>query len=320
MTEPLVTVLTPTYNHARFIADCIRSVQAQTYLNWEQVIVDDGSTDATEGIVSAFDDDRICYVRQRHVGIHRLAETYNRGLKLSRGDFIAVLEGDDMYPKRKLELQIDSLADDAILSFGKYIIIDQDKKYLGTIPRNFKQYMSMTNWLQPLLMYNYIPGLTVMVKKEALIKIGGFTQPANTVAVDYSTYLELALVGRFRFVNAVLGIWRRHVGSYSDSVLYNSMNPLISDVALQYVIPFCRKHGFMVDWKALAEQKGRDLFHIARHQLLHGNKREALRNFKQSFKLCSAFGKLKSIGGMAMSVLNVDLERVAARLGRPTER
>jgi glycosyltransferase involved in cell wall biosynthesis len=320
MKTPLVTVLTTTYNHSKFIADCIGSVLAQTYDNWEQVIVDDGSTDGTEEIVNEFDDEKIVYVRQKHVGVHRLSETYNRGLKLAKGDFIAILEGDDLYPKRKLELQIDSLADDAILSFGKCVIIDQDKKYLGTIPWNFKQYMSMTNWLRPLLVYDYIPGLTVMVKKEALIKVGGFTQPANTVAVDYSTYLELALVGRFRFVDEVLGVWRRHGGSYSDSVLYNSMNPLISDVALQYVIPFCQKHGFVVDWKALAEQKGRDLFHVGRHQLLHGNRREALQNFKQSFKLSSVFGKFKSLGGITVSIIGLDFEKIARKLGRPTER
>ena len=51
MKTPLVTVLTTTYNHSKFIANCIRSVLAQTYDNWEQVIVDDGSTDNTGEIV-----------------------------------------------------------------------------------------------------------------------------------------------------------------------------------------------------------------------------------------------------------------------------
>ena len=62
MKTPLVTVLTTTYNHSKFIADCIKSVLAQTYDNWEQVIVDDGSTDNTGEIVKEFEDERIVYV------------------------------------------------------------------------------------------------------------------------------------------------------------------------------------------------------------------------------------------------------------------
>jgi glycosyltransferase involved in cell wall biosynthesis len=313
MKTPLVTVLTTTYNHSKFIADCIGSVLAQTYDNWEQVIVDDGSTDRTGEIVNEFDDERIVYVRQKHVGVHRLSETYNRGLKLAKGNFIAILEGDDMYPRRKLELQVDSLAEDAVLSFGKCVIINQDKKYLGTMPLNFKQYMGMTNWLQPLLVYDYIPGVTVMARKEALIKVGGFIQPPNTVYVDYSTFLELALIGKFRFVNEILGIWVKHGDNYSDSNLF-------SNVTNKYSIPFCKSHGIPIDWKALSEQMGKDLFHIARHQLLSGEREEAVRNFKRSFKLGSVFGKFKSLGGITVSITGLDLEKIAGKLGRPTER
>jgi glycosyltransferase involved in cell wall biosynthesis len=313
MKTPLVTVLTTTYNHSEFIANCIRSVLAQTYDNWEQIIVDDGSTDNTGKIVEGFDDERIVYVRQKHVGVHRLSETYNHGLKLAKGELIAILEGDDMFPRRKLELQIDSLADDTILSFGKCIEIKKDGKFLGINPPNFKRFIGMTDWLRPLIVYDYITGGTVMVKKEALIKIGGFIQPPNTAYVDYSTYLELALIGKFKFVNEILGIWVRHRDSYSDSNLF-------SNVTNKYSIQFCKKHGIPIDWKALSQQQGRDLFHIARHQLLDGNKKEAMKNFKRSFRLVPILGKFKSLGGMVASTIGLDLERMAGSLGRPTER
>lgn len=320
MKTPLVTVLTTTYNHSKFIADCIGSVLAQTYDNWEQVIVDDGSTDSTEEIVREFDDERIVYVKQKHVGIHRLSETYNRGLKVAKGDLIAILEGDDMYPKRKLELQKDSFGENVVLSFGKCVMIDQDKKYLGTMPLKTKQYIGMTDWLHPLLVYDYIPGGTVMVKKEALVKIGGFIQPPNTGAVDYSTYLELALLGKFRFVNEILGIWVKHGDNYSDADLLNSDANLFSRVIAQYSIPFCKRHNLPIDWKALSEQMGKNLFHIARHQLLCGKRNEAVKNFNKAFKLSSVHGKFKSLGGIAVSITGLDLEKIAGKLGRPTER
>jgi hypothetical protein len=234
-------------------------------------------------------------------------------LKIAKGNLIAILEGDDMFPKRKLELQIDSLADDTILSFGKCIEISKDGKFLGIDPPNFKRFAGMTDWLRPLIVYDYITGGTVMVKKEALTKIGGFIQPPNTAYVDYSTYLELALIGRFKFVNEILGIWVRHRDSYSDSDLF-------SNVTNKYSIQFCKKHGIPIDWKALSEQKGRDLFHIARHQLLDGNRKEAMKNFKLSFQMVPIISKFKSLGGMAMSTIGLDLERIAGSLGRPTEK
>ena len=313
MGAPLVTVLTTTYNHSKYIANCVRSVLAQTYDNWEQIVVDDGSTDNTGEIVRQFVDPRITYVRQEHVGVHRLSETYNHGLKLAKGSLIAVLEGDDMFPRRKLELQVSSLDDDTVLSFGKCVLITDEGKFLGIDPPNIKQFKNRTDWLGPLIVYHYITGGTVMIKKDALIKVGGFTQPPNTAYVDYSTYLELALIGRFKFVDEMLGIWVRHKGSYSDSNLF-------SNITNKYSIQFCKKHGIPIDWKALSEQKGKDLFHIARHQLLDGKKEEAIKNFKLSFKLVPILAKFKSLGGMAVSMSGFDLERIARSLGRPTEK
>lgn len=311
--EPLVTVLTSTYNHARFIGNCVRSVLAQTYQDWEQVIIDDGSTDCTEKIVRGFKDERIVYIRQNHVGIHRLSETYNRGLKQARGALIAILEGDDMFPRRKLELQVNSLSDGAILSFGKVQTVNQDGKVLGVTPTNCKRFLKMTDWLTPLIVHDYVTAGTTMIKREALMKVGGFIQPPNTGAVDYSTFLELALNGKFRFVDEVLGIWVKHGGNQSDSNLY-------CNVINDYSIPFCKAHGIPVPWKALSRQRGKDLFHVGRHQLLNGERRKALKTFGRAFKLGSTFDKVKALGGMVVSVSGVDLEQVAGKLGRPMER
>jgi len=68
--EPLISIITTTYNHGKLIGPCINSILAQTYENWEQIIVDDGSTDGTEEIVNNFKDMKIIYCRQKHVGIY----------------------------------------------------------------------------------------------------------------------------------------------------------------------------------------------------------------------------------------------------------
>src|SRR4030042_6281663 len=280
MDSPLVTVLTTTYNHERFIGNCVRSVLAQTFNDWEQIIVDDGSTDDTERVINRFDDERIRYVKQSHVGIDKLFETYNRGLKMARGKLIAILEGDDMFPKRKLELQAHSLDDDTVLSFGRYILVDANHKYLGYFPLNSRQYLRTTDWLKSLLVSCLISSSTVVISKDALLKVGGFIQPVGSNCVDQATYLELSLIGKFKFINETLGIWVKHGDNWSDRNLGNNTCP-------NYGIAFCRKHNIPVDWKAIRVQHGRDLFHIGRHQLLNDMRTEASLSFKRSFKLSS---------------------------------
>src|SRR2546425_8629612 len=112
---PLVSVITPTFNQARFIADCIGSVKAQTYPNWEMIIIDDGSTDDTAAIVEKHQDSRIHYQRQKHVGILALADTYNRALSNSKGDLVSILEGDDLWTAEKLELLVPKFADPEVV-------------------------------------------------------------------------------------------------------------------------------------------------------------------------------------------------------------
>jgi glycosyltransferase involved in cell wall biosynthesis len=313
MSSPLVTVLTPTYNHERFIDKCIHSVLAQTFNDWEQIIVDDGSTDGTERVINRFKDERIRYVKQSHVGIGKLSETYNRGLKMARGDLIALLEGDDMFPKRKLELQFHSLDDDTVLSFGRYILVDENNKYLGYFPLDSRQYLRTTDWLKPMLISCFISSTTVMIRKDALLKVGGFIQPVGINCVDQATYLELALIGKFKFIDETLGIWVKHGDNWSDRNMDNH-------TFLNYGVTFCRKHNIPIDWKAIREQHGRDLFHIGRHQLLKGMRTEANLNFRRSFKLSSTSGKLKALIGLGMSKTGMDFEGIADWLGRPTER
>src|SRR4051812_29758132 len=105
--QPLVSVITPTYNHEKFISACIESVMAQTYTKWEQIIIDDGSTDGTAEIIRSYRDPRINYVHQPNQGIEQLAISYNRALEVATGELIGILEGDDTWPDNKLERLVD---------------------------------------------------------------------------------------------------------------------------------------------------------------------------------------------------------------------
>ncbi len=102
MNEPLISAVIPTYNYGRFVGDAVRSVLEQTYANREVIVVDDGSTDDTRARLAPYLD-RIRYVYQENQG---LSAARNTGIRTATGDWIALLDSDDLWHSRKLELQV----------------------------------------------------------------------------------------------------------------------------------------------------------------------------------------------------------------------
>jgi glycosyltransferase involved in cell wall biosynthesis len=212
--KPLISILTPTFNHEKYIQTCIESVVNQTYPHWEMIIVDDGSTDDTPEIVSKYKDSRIVYLWKEHRGIDHLGENHNHALKISRGDLILILEGDDFLPPHRLELQLKAFEDEEmILSHGRYGYVFDHKLVVYPTPfnkddlRNRPVGSALKIFLQG---FNPIGTQSVMIRKSALLRVGGFIQPPYLPLVDYPTWMKLALQGTFEFIPEVLGFWRRH--------------------------------------------------------------------------------------------------------------
>jgi len=219
--NPLVTIITPTYNHEKYILECIKSVQVQTFRNWEMIIVNDGSTDKTSEIVREFivNDDRIKIIDQENIGIFRLAETYNKALSVAMGEFVAILEGDDTWEPDKLKWQTEIFEKDknVILAWGPaysanddltinlYMAPDSNHKNAALF--NNKPIGSILNIF---LIENCIPALTMMIRKSSLLEIGGFQQGYHLPLVDIPTLLELAKTGEFYFDERPLGKWRTY--------------------------------------------------------------------------------------------------------------
>lgn len=103
---PKVSVIIPTYNRERFIADAVDSVLAQTYDDFEVIVVDDGSSDGTPAILSVYADDRLIHLTQSNQG---RSHARNRALAIARGEYIAFLDSDDVYLPSKLALQVSFL-------------------------------------------------------------------------------------------------------------------------------------------------------------------------------------------------------------------
>lgn len=105
---PSISVIVPCYNYGQFIGEALDSVLAQSYENWECIVVDDGSTDNTKAVVTQYaeKDSRIKYFYQENQG---LAATRNFGISLSRGTYLQFLDADDQIESRKLEFQLSVL-------------------------------------------------------------------------------------------------------------------------------------------------------------------------------------------------------------------
>jgi glycosyltransferase involved in cell wall biosynthesis len=216
---PLVSIITPTYNHERFIEECVSSALNQTFTDWEMIVIDDGSTDATADRANWSGDERVRVVRQESRGLAGLAETYNRALREAKGELVAILEGDDLWPPEKLSVQVPDFADpDVVVSAGQIDIIDENGQFLLTSPQQLPPEDALSNspvgrasvhmLSHKVLTFAY--PVSLVIRKNALERIGCFHQTAGMPVVDYPTLLRLGLEGRWTFHTQTLGCWRRH--------------------------------------------------------------------------------------------------------------
>jgi glycosyltransferase involved in cell wall biosynthesis len=105
--DPLVSIIMPVYNGAAYIAETINSIRRQQYQNWELLIMDDGSTDDTVEIVRGIGDKRIRLYAREHTGI--TGRLKNEALWRAQGEFIALIDSDDLWPEEKLQKQVDAM-------------------------------------------------------------------------------------------------------------------------------------------------------------------------------------------------------------------
>jgi glycosyltransferase involved in cell wall biosynthesis len=135
----LVSIVVPVYNAEQYVAETLKSVLAQTYQNFEVIIVDDGATDRSLEICQRFDDPRIKIIHQKNRG---LAGARNTGIRHATGDYIGFLDADDIWLPNKVEKHVNHLNQSSHvgISFSYSAFIDGDGKYTGIyqIPRKIR--------------------------------------------------------------------------------------------------------------------------------------------------------------------------------------
>lgn len=205
-----VSIIIPTYNRRNLIGKAIDSVLAQSWPDYELIIVDDGSTDATgEYISRKYPDPRIHYYYQPNKG-----QNFARNLGLSKatGEFLCFLDSDDLWPDNKLEISLTAFQEhpDVDIVYGDEIIIDEQGNELGK--ERIKRYSGMVS--AKLIVDNFVGMSAAMVRTDAVRKIGGMDEKIK-VADDYSLWLRLSSSCRFYYLEEPLGYYRITSGQIS---------------------------------------------------------------------------------------------------------
>jgi glycosyltransferase involved in cell wall biosynthesis len=203
---PEVSVVIPTYNTARFIADAIDSALAQSYKPSEIIVIDDGSSDNTREVITHYGD-KIKYIYQSNAGP---ASARNKGVKEARGEWIAFLDSDDYWDKDHLELLLKHAQDhpDASLIYCGKKWVDMDGKL---IQDSFEQTQFPSGWIfKDMFTANYISSTSVvLVKKGIFIELGGFDKQLR-IAEDYDLWIRIAAVSPICGVPIYTLNYRRH--------------------------------------------------------------------------------------------------------------
>lgn len=333
MNAPLVSIITPTYNHETYIADCIQSVLRQTYTNWELIIVDDGSTDGTLRVAQSFaaGDRRIHVYTQQNVGIFRLSETYNFAVSVSTGSYLAVLEGDDVWTETKLELQVNAMEKqpEAVLCWGRAYSSTQDlSSDYQLYPLEDKSRAVYTNTplheaSRHLILGCFIPALTVMVRRTALEKTGGFLQSHGLPLVDLPTWQQLSLQGPFIYLPELLGRWRIYPHQVTKTFAVEMVQGFFK-LSTEFFNQ-CKALGIFTEADHRRIVRHYMKMHVVsysrsgRYKLIRKDFYGARKDYKKSifgFGLYKPVWKIRSLVGLVFSYLKMDIEGVARLFGR----
>jgi glycosyltransferase involved in cell wall biosynthesis len=210
---PIVTVVIPTYNHAHFLREALSSLCAQTYVDWEAIVVNNFSKDDTIAVVESFADSRIRLENFSNNGI--IAASRNRGIALARGNYLAFLDSDDTwYPEKLARCMTFFDGNVGLVCHGLHWIGEQERDvFCGPEQRaSFDALLDYGNCITP---------SATVVRKDWVEKVGGFSEDTEKVtSEDYHLWIKLAQAGTtMRFMSEILGQYRVHSGNQSGSVM-----------------------------------------------------------------------------------------------------
>lgn len=223
-----ISVIVPSFNSEAYISEAVRSVLAQTWQNWELIIIDDGSTDRTKEMMQPFlEDERIRYYSKPNGGA---ASARNCGIRKSNGNLIAFLDSDDFWLPEKLEKQVACFREYpeiGVCGTGMRII-DPEGRILsqGSVPEFHG------NPFPTILEYSLANMTTAMIRRDVLDQAGPFDETLGKAPEDYEFWLRVGKYAIFHVMSEPLACYRYGHGNTSE--VYNELR---RELTIREILP-----------------------------------------------------------------------------------
>lgn len=210
----LVSVIIPTYNHRQFLGAALESVFSQTFTDYEVIVVNDGATDGTTEFLQPFiNESRIRYFEQTNAGV---AAARNRAVAAAKGEYIAFLDDDDVWPMDKLQWQVEFLSNNP-----EFDLVGGPSKFIDETGAEQAEGMDLK---QGEITYDDLfwgcpfgsPGQT-LIRRDAYLEVGGMN-PDLWGTDDYDLYFRLARRKPMVGVPRIALYYRFHAGAASRNV------------------------------------------------------------------------------------------------------
>ncbi|MCX5801661.1 MAG: glycosyltransferase [Candidatus Eisenbacteria bacterium] len=269
-----VSVIIPTYNRGPLLEEALASVTSQTYKDYEIIVADDGSTDDTLTRLERYGD-RVKVLSLPRSGKPSVAR--NAAIAVATGKYVAFLDSDDGWAPAKLENQINLLERDPsfVMSYCDAAFLGENGDRLGL--QSQREHLRSGWVFNHLLLGNFIPCPTVLVRRDVVLDVGGFEQWL-TMSEDWHLWLKLSARGKVGLINAPLCQIRVHSRAITTDkmLLFADAVRVLDDIEKRFPEEF-GKH-------RLNARRGRAkmLSMLARNHLFSGQTLEARRLFSRA--------------------------------------
>ena len=256
--DPLVSVVIPSYNHSQYVEEAIKSVLNQSYRNIELIVMDDGSTDGSQRLLTSL---------QRQYGFKLylednsgLSATLNKLIKVSNGEYISILASDDFFNNGKIETLVNEfrkLSPEYAVVCGNAIFVDGASKeiershgkkdLISFFTENRVDIELNTSFgsYDSLIYGNYIPSLATLIRKSVLIEVGLYDESLRLE--DLSIWLLIARKYRMRYIDQVVAFYRWHDSNITKTQYVRLLKDTI--YILKREASFCKSIGRFELWE-----------------------------------------------------------------------
>jgi glycosyltransferase involved in cell wall biosynthesis len=212
---PKVSVVMATYNRAHFLGESIQGILDQSFKDFEIIVVDDGSTDNTEEVVSHFP---VIYLRQENQGP---VVAQNKAIELSQAEYITFQGSDDIFLQDAISKNLDMLDHhpEVAFSYGQVYLIDEAGQIVGLRKPNREKISYVREGVEEIrrlvLWGNRIPACTVMARRSCIDEVGFFNPTFRSGSEDFDLWVRLAKRYSVAYIAEPLAKYRIHLGSGS---------------------------------------------------------------------------------------------------------